>query len=88
MFSFSGFLLFGKTFQTHCYPAILCPHSRRGERLSRVPEFSIDLLSGSVRTTIIRRVSRYNGHLPADGLRNNRIRLNRLANAYYFGETS
>jgi hypothetical protein len=59
------------------------PRSCRSERLSRIPEFSVDLLSGSVRTTITLRVSRYNGHLPADGLRNNRIRLYRLSNAYH-----
>jgi len=85
MFSFSAFLLFGKTLQTLGRP-LLPPrrshpagHRRGGVRLSRVPEFSVDLLSGPRpkplllyihRTEVYSIIynTRHNGHLYPDGI--------------------
>jgi len=94
MFSFSAFLLFGKTLQTQFStpPIPPCrPPTQRRTTVSGTRILCRFIIRSSFETTIIiiHRVGIYNIQLDItviypDGLRNNRI--NRLANAQHCGE--
>lgn len=86
MFSFFGFLLSSKTFQTHCFTRFT---AATVDDLSRVLEFSVDLLPGpGPNHYYTSGVTQYNGHLPRHGSQNNRIWLNHLARAYFQRNTA
>jgi len=93
MFSFSAFLLFGKTLQTQCYPS---DPARANETANDCPGYPNSM---SIYYPVLVRnhyytLSRYVyirldiTVIYPDGLRNNRIRINRFANAQRCGETS
>jgi hypothetical protein len=93
MFSFSAFLLFGKTLQTQCYPS---DPTQATETVDDCPGHPNSL---SIYYPVLVRNHYYTPSryvyiqlditvIYPDGLRNNRIRINCFANAQHCGETS